>query len=312
METQHIAFIRVVAEHGTISAAARELGMTQPALTKIISRVEDLLGAQLLNRQPRGVKLTAFGELFLARMDRVEREILNLDAEIKAHKAGLAGVVTIGVGQFWIGSIVPRVITRLLGTAPDIQAKIVTGTRDQLLLLLQRGKLDLMLGRITDDLPGEMHSEALADVRLYLTVRERHPLTALGRSVTLDDLAPYAWVLPPESDPTAVHIAEVYRTILGGRKPVAVEAVSQNVIVSILKSSDLITAMPGISVDTVAGGIRRLDADWLTWSRHAGVISYRDRPLLPCVHQFLSLLRDEMSRKGRHGPREGARSRRTR
>jgi DNA-binding transcriptional LysR family regulator len=101
-------------------------------------------------------------------------------------------------------------------------------------------------------------------------------------------------VLPPPTDPTAVHIAEVFRTVLGGRKPVAVEAVSQNLIISLLKSSDMITAMPGISVDRLADGVHRLEADWLTWSRHAGVISLRDNPLLPCCSRFLDLLREEM------------------
>jgi molybdate transport repressor ModE-like protein len=78
MDTLHIRFMRTVAEHGNISAAARELGITQPALTKIVSRVEDQMGARLFDRRPRGVTVTPFGELVLRRLDRVEYEMLSL------------------------------------------------------------------------------------------------------------------------------------------------------------------------------------------------------------------------------------------
>ena len=115
----------------------------------------------------------------LRRLDRVEYEMLSLGNEIKAMKAGLSGTLSIGVGQFWLGRIVPSVVAKLLATAPEVQTRIVTGNRDELLGLLQRGKLDLVLGRITGDLPDGLVGEALGDVRLYLTVRDGHPLAAL-------------------------------------------------------------------------------------------------------------------------------------
>ncbi|HSM40269.1 MAG TPA: LysR family transcriptional regulator [Afifellaceae bacterium] len=295
METQHIPFVRAVAEHRTISAAARELGISQPALTKIILRVEDLVGARLFDRQPRGVALTPFGELFLQRMDRVEREMLNLRSEVESLKAGLSGTVTIGVGQFWIGQIVPRVIVRLLKDAPDVQVKVRTGTRDQLLVALQRGKIDLMLGRFGDDLPDEFQSEALAAVAIHLTVREGHPLADIDHSVSVQDVRPYSWILPPPADPTAVHLEQVFREVFHSELPAAVEAVSQNVIVALLQASDMITAMPGITVNPPPSGLRRLHADWLSWTRSAGVISVREQTPLPCCARFLDLLRKEMA-----------------
>ncbi|MEM7462670.1 MAG: LysR family transcriptional regulator [Pseudomonadota bacterium] len=104
METKHIRFIRCVAEHGNISSASREIGITQPALTKIVSRVEDVVSAKLFERGPRGVRLTPLGRLFLERMDGVEREMHNFASEIQAYKRGIAGTVRLGVGQFWLGT----------------------------------------------------------------------------------------------------------------------------------------------------------------------------------------------------------------
>lgn len=294
METRHIPFVRAVAEHRTISAAARELGMTQPALTKILLRLEDLVGARLFDRRPRGVSLTPFGDLFLQRMDRVEREMLSLTNEFEALKTGLSGTLSIGVGQFWVGRITPHVVARLLEIAPDVRVRIFTNTRDQLLTLLERGKIDLVLGRLTDDLPEDLQGEALADVHLHLTVRGGHPLTRLAREPTPEDLSPYGWVLPPASDPTAIHMAGLFRRIFRDVKPVAVEAISHNLTVSLLQSSDLITAMPGITAQPPPAGLCRLPAGWLGWSRKAGVIRVRDTSQLPCCALFLDLLRKEM------------------
>jgi DNA-binding transcriptional LysR family regulator len=295
METHHIPFLRAVAEHRTISGAARELGMTQPALTKIIARTEDLLGARLFDRQPRGVVLTPFGRLFLQRMDKVERELLNLRSEIEAMKTGLSGTITIGVGQFWIGQIVPCVIVKLLETAPDVQVKVITGTRDQLLIDLQRGKIDLMLGRFADDLPEEFQSEPLSNVDIYLTVREGHPLAALNRKITLEDIEPYHWILPPPNDPTAIYLKQVFNEVFQAPPPSAVEAVSQNFIIALLQASDMITAMPGIMINPPASGLSRLQTDWLRWPRSAGVISVKGQVLLPCGTRFLELMRAEMA-----------------
>jgi molybdate transport repressor ModE-like protein len=147
METRHIRLVRAIAALGSISAAARELGLTQPALTKILSRVEDHVGGRLFERQARGVTTTATGRLFLDRMDRIDREMRFLMADVRSLETGLSGRVAVGVGQFWIGHIVPRVVNRLRHEAPDVQVQILTGTRDQLLGLLQRGEVDLMLGR---------------------------------------------------------------------------------------------------------------------------------------------------------------------
>jgi molybdate transport repressor ModE-like protein len=310
MDTLHIRFLRSVAEHGNISAAARELGITQPALTKIVSRVEDLLGTRLFDRRPRGVALTAFGDLVLRRLDRVEHEMLSLGDEIRAMRAGLSGTLSIGVGQYWLGRIVPRVIARLLDAAPQVHTRIVTGNRDELLGLLQYGKLDLVLGRITEDIPDLLVAEPLGEVRLYLTVREAHPLAALRRSVRPEDLRPYRWVLPPISDPTAVHISRAFRDLGFSPGPGAVEALSQNLIVGLLHATDMIAVMPEITVSTLAEGLRRLEANWLEWSSRAGVISVRERSILPATARFLDLLREEMSAAPR--PLEVTRAKRRR
>ena len=154
-----------------------------------------------------------------------------------------------------------------------------------------------MLGRFGDDLPDEFQSEALATVAIHLTVREGHPLADLDRSVGVQDVRPFSWIMPPPADPTAVHLEQVFREVFHSAPPAAVEAVSQNVIVALLQASDMITAMPGITVNPPPSGLHRLNADWLSWTRSAGVISVREQTPLPSCARFLDLLRKEMAHR---------------
>jgi DNA-binding transcriptional LysR family regulator len=292
METRHIGLVRAIASRGSISAAARELGLTQPALTKILSRVEDNVGGRLFERRARGVTMTATGRLFLERMERIDREMRFLMADVRSLETGLSGRVAVGVGQFWIGHIVPRVVGRLRREAPDVQVQILTGTRDQLLGLLQRGEVDLMLGRFGADLPATLVAEPVATVQLYVTVRAGHPLARRGRPVTPADLLDYPWVLPPSADPTAIHMAAMFRKHLGTPIVAAVEAVSQNVVSGLLATSDMIAVLPGIAVNEPMAGLVQLQCDWLDWSREAGVIRVAETPLPASSERFLRLLRE--------------------
>lgn len=291
METEHIRLVRVIAAQGSISAAARELGITQPALTKILLRVEDYIGGRLFERRPRGITPTAAGRLFLERTERVGREMQVLRADVQSLETGLTGRVAIGVGQFWIGHIVPLVVNRLRREAPDVQQAILTGTREQLVEMLLRGEIDMMLGRFADDLPATLVAEKLADVRLYLTVRTGHPMAKLRRKIMPEDLRGYTWVLPPPSDPTAIHMASVFRAHMSEPVTARVEAVSQNVISALLGTSDLVTVLPGIPVNEPMPGLARLDCDWLNWSSAAGVIRLSQTSLPACGERFLRLLR---------------------
>ena len=296
MDTQHIRYIRCVADMGSISAAARELGLTQSAITKIVSRAEDQVGVQLFERKSRGVELTPYGQLFLNWTAKIEREMFNLSQEVKAMKAGEGGTVRIGVGQFWIGKIVPNIIAKLTKTSPEIQVKIDTRTREDNIERLHNGDIDILLGRLTNDLPNTLTGEPLAVLKLYLLVGTHHPLIKLGPSIKLDDLEPYGWILPSPMDPTAMSMSQIFAEKGFIPNSVPVEAASRNFTTGLLQASDLITAITDITTNSVSEGLCRLEVEDLDWSVSAGAIRVTDRTLLPCCNRFLNLLREEMKR----------------
>src|SRR5689334_10300806 len=87
-----------VARTGNLSAAARELSLSQPALTKSVRKLEEIVGVPLFERRARGMTLTGSGTALLAHARRIEAQCRFADAEIGAIARGEAGSIRIGAG----------------------------------------------------------------------------------------------------------------------------------------------------------------------------------------------------------------------
>ncbi len=288
MDIQKVTFVRRIAELGNLSAAARDLGLGQSALTKILARLEDEVGARLFERSPRGMTPTPGGKLFLSRMERFEAEMRNLSRDLSALGSGRGGEVSLGVGQFWLGRILPTAIGRMRQSAPNVRFRILAGTRNDSIARLMRGDIDLVLGRIAANMAPELMGESIAEVGMSLVVRAGHPLARVGHKVSFEETGAFGWVLPAEEDPTTQ-----YAFVENGLpSPEAVIlTVSHSLTVAILLDTDYITVMPEIQGNRLPNGLVRLRADWMGWSRRAGVIRLRDRELLPCCDAFVDTLR---------------------
>jgi DNA-binding transcriptional LysR family regulator len=288
MDVHKVALVRRIAELGNLSAAARDLRLSQPALTKILARLEDEVGARLFERSPRGMVPTPAGRFFLSRMQRFEADMRSLTRDLHALGAGQDGEVSLGVGQFWLGRLLPSAIGRMARLAPNVRFRILAGSRTESIVRLRSGDVDLVLGRIADDMGDDLLGEAMAHVSMSLVVRADHPLAVSGAPVSFEDTRPFGWVLPADSDPTTQY-AFVENGLPTPRAVVL--TVAHSLTVAILQDTDYITVMPEIAGNRLPDGLCRLPADWLGWSRRAGVIRLRDRTLLPCCDIFVDQLR---------------------
>ena len=77
-KTQHLVVFQEVIRSGSIGSAAKELGLTQPAVSKIINDIEDYFGVELVVRKNTGVTLTPAGQLLLSRSESITREMKNM------------------------------------------------------------------------------------------------------------------------------------------------------------------------------------------------------------------------------------------
>ena len=83
-KTQHLVVFQEVIKSGSIGSAARQLGLTQPAVSKIISDIESYFGVEVMVRKNTGVKLTAAGQVLLSYSESITREMKNMVSEINS------------------------------------------------------------------------------------------------------------------------------------------------------------------------------------------------------------------------------------
>ncbi|OLL31084.1 hypothetical protein BTH42_12765 [Burkholderia sp. SRS-W-2-2016] len=168
-----------VVEYGNISAASTVLGITQPALTRSIMRLEEVLGAQLLHRSARGVSATECGKAMLDHIQAAESELNKALAVVQAIRGDNESRITCGAGSVSMNHILPTAVSRTKRRLGKMQINLIEGRTHELLHKLKNCELDLVLGiEQPDGLFSDLISERLLEEEFYFCVRAGHPLAS--------------------------------------------------------------------------------------------------------------------------------------
>jgi len=293
MELRDLDYFRVVAQHGHIGRAAEKLGLTQPALSKSVARLEASVGARLLERTPRGVVVTRVGAALIARATHIHSAVDATLREARDLSAGISGELRIGTGPTAGEHILPSVCAELLRDSPGLFVQVVVGLSDVLLAALERGELDLVFGSFPEPRIAGMTYEALGEDVLTVFTRKRHAL-ARSREVDLAKLAGVRWALPNASVTSRRTLQRVLQTHRMPAPDVALESNSTQVLLAAVARSDMVGYLPSGAV-RASGVIRELallDVAPLRIKRSLGVISRPGAYLPPVSVRLMKALRN--------------------
>lgn len=186
-------------EEGSLRGAARRLGISQPALTKMIRELERELSTTLVLRSTTGVLATAQGMVLYERAVAAERELSHAIDQIRQLEGRMAGALTIGAVPLAIMLLVPETLRTFGSEFPEMQLRIVEHLYIEQLMQLRMGEVDIALGPVPEQLPhGEFAVEALMPISIVVVVRKGNQLSRARR---LAELADVPWVYPgPTAD----------------------------------------------------------------------------------------------------------------
>ncbi|HEY0249010.1 MAG TPA: LysR family transcriptional regulator [Gryllotalpicola sp.] len=132
-----------LAHSGSITAAARRLGVTPSAISQQLAKLGREEGAKLVERGPRGVSLTASGRILAASAERIEAELADARRRLAELNGGLTGIVTAGGFQTAIRGILVPLMRGLPERHPGLRLRIVEGDAEQIDRWLREGDIDV-------------------------------------------------------------------------------------------------------------------------------------------------------------------------
>lgn len=173
MELRHLRYFAAVADAGNVSRAARQLHVTQPALSRQLQDLERDLACRLFDRIGRRIVLTRDGDEILERTRRLLADADALRERAQALAGGEAGVLRIGATPQFIDAALPEVMTRYASSYPGIETQLVEDGGNALLSRVQRGELHLAVGLLRT---GGLQSQPLYPNRTLAVMHRRHQL----------------------------------------------------------------------------------------------------------------------------------------
>ncbi len=137
-----LRFLLALSRHGTLTAAATELGVTQPTVGRRLAGLERRLGAKLFRSTPQGAELSSVGEALVRRAQRMEAEALEATRLASGRDEGVQGRLTITASEWLVARILGPGLRPLLETHPGLRVDLVASAR---WANLARGEADLAL-----------------------------------------------------------------------------------------------------------------------------------------------------------------------
>jgi DNA-binding transcriptional LysR family regulator len=311
----HVLFTTV--QNGSMAKAALALGVSQPAVSKIITELEDTLGVRLLDRGARGIALTMYGRALLARSNAAFDELRQSIRDIEFLADPTVGEVRIECQESIAAAILPSVIHRFSQAHPRVILHVEhVGSLAPKSSALRERTIDAALYRVTKpaadkqyDFSDDLNVEVLFHDRLVVAAGMRSRW-ARRRKIELAELVGEPWILTEPDAWNYVYTAEAFaargldvpRMILATR--------STHLRANLLSMGSYITALPNSILRAYADrfSLRALPIDLSAPPWPVVVVTLKNRTLSPVVERFIEHVRDFARvfsvNDNRHGERD--------
>jgi DNA-binding transcriptional LysR family regulator len=244
LKTRQLMLLVAIDEARNIHRAAEALSMSQPAASKLLKDLEDMLGVSLFERLPREMRPNWYGEAMIRHARIALASLREAGEEVAALKAGRFGQVSLGAITGPALSLLPDAMATVAREHPSLRIQLTIESSDVLLERLVQGRLDIMIGRLFEnqDKAG-LRYERLTVEHICAVVRPNHPMLGVN-ALTLQELAQAAWIVPPTGS-VLRHRFELMFHEAGLAPPTQIiETAALLFVTKMLQQSDFISVVP--------------------------------------------------------------------
>jgi DNA-binding transcriptional LysR family regulator len=294
LKMRQIRLLVALDEQRNMHRAAASISTTQPAATRLLGDLERLLGLRLFERTARGIFPNAYGESLVRHARIVLSTLDHSRDEINALIQGTTGKIVVGTLLVAAPVLVPRAVARFKKRHPRHTVVIREGTSALLLPALQRGEVDLVVGRAWSDLASDaLRFEAFYAEPMRVVARTGHPL-ARRRALRLAQLAEWPWIFPTPEAAYRKRLEGAFREA-GAEPPICiVESASILTNTMLVQETDMLGVLPRAVAEHYVrnGAVRILPVKLPPPSGPVGVITAAGRPLPQAATDLVQALRE--------------------
>lgn len=281
------------ARRGSLGAAATALHMTQPAITRMLKRLEESYGVELFERTTRGVVPTVFGEALLPYAKLVVSEIGNAEDVIRQMRGASRGVVRIGGVASVVSGFIMAAIHEVRKEHPEVQYQIIEDLEDRVLEGLKGGAIDIAISPepyLDDDIV--MATPAIMHDTVSVFARADHPVIR-REHVSLEEAALFDWAMPPPGTPTVREWQRRFHD--NALEPNAPSIISRSV--PVLKAAVMSEALfcwmplPVLREEVQRGDLLKVNVPELDWQRTFRVYRRKKGLMTPPTANLLQAIR---------------------
>lgn len=251
MRLQSIEQFIAVADAGSIRGAARQLNMSQPALSRALQQLEEELGVRLMERSGRGVTPTAAGSAFLSRARVADAELRKASEEARRAVGDGTRLLALGVSPVGASLLLPELAITLQCLHPETRIRILETTPSALLSLVRDEVMDLAVTQRTRiHLDAGLDYRPLLEIQMRIAVRPGHPLLNKNKkfntscAFSLASIVGASWLYMTAHDSSDDIVS---RSFLANGLPAPLPAVhcgSYFVALDLLASTDMLGVLP--------------------------------------------------------------------
>jgi DNA-binding transcriptional LysR family regulator len=294
MEPKQLLMLVAVSEEGSITAAARRLNLSQPAITKGLKNLELELDLSLVDRKRKVATLTTLGTLLARHGKVISAELRRAREEINSAREFQIGKIFVGMSPIAAPNVVPNVVQTLINRHPNAHVTMVEAVASRLYKMVVDGELDLAVGPLSESREESLLvEEPLFMNEISIICGPNNPL-AIRENLELAELSKYDWILPESRTPLRQLIEnEFLRLNLTPPIP-ALETSSFTAVRHLLLNGDQISALPRavIQVEEGFGLLKRLPIGIQGASWPIGIIYRQGAFSSPLISELIGSLRD--------------------
>jgi len=290
---KQLVLIATIDELRSLRKVAEAMHMSQPAATKMLQEIEETLGVTLFERQPKGLVPTVYGESLVHYAQLTISDLDNLREKLVAQLHGAIGEIAVGTTRAPTPALITNAIVELKRRFPLLTISIHVDTSDELLHMLEQGKLDIVLGRIADHSEHTgLNFEELEREAVSIVSGNHHPL-ANATHLTLADLAECPWILQPPRSSMRNLMEMMFRQSAIPLPANRVETASVLTTTTLLRSTHMVAVLPDSIARDYAdiGWLRILPLPIKLQLEPYGIITRKERFPAPAVATFQDCLR---------------------